>query len=213
MAKVVPEAEKNYNKFPGDHVIVIDDRVTIGDKTFQLVHNYRDGFNAEKLEQRFSDIFAKYDYVVGDWGHEQLRLKGFFSTSRRKMPDDQKITHLEDYIKEYMNFGAAFFVLKRKRAQDIKRDEAYVSEKVYDVKPHTTDLSKTSKAKVTRKETRKVVEKGTPKAKQSAQHQKPSFVKKEKTAKSAPQASQNQTRQTPQPEGKRPAFVVRTRQP
>ncbi|MBR2541537.1 MAG: DUF1027 domain-containing protein, partial [Lactococcus sp.] len=134
MAKVIPEEEKNYNKFPGEHVIVLDDVVTIGDKVFHLIHNYRDGFNQEKLEQRYSDIFAKYDYLVGDWGHEQLRLKGFFSSSRKKMPDELKISHLEDYIKEYMNFGAAFFVLKRMRSKDIKRDEAFVGEKVYEVK-------------------------------------------------------------------------------
>ena len=116
MAKVIPEEEKNYNKFPGEHVIVLDDVVTIGDKVFHLIYNHRDGFNQEKLEQRYSDIFAKYDYLVGDWGHEQLRLKGFFSSSRKKMPDELKISHLEDYIKEYMNFGAAFFVLKRMRS-------------------------------------------------------------------------------------------------
>ena len=96
MAKVIPEEEKNYNKVPGEHVMVLDDVVTIGDKVFHLIHNYRDGFNQEKLEQRYSDIFAKYDYLVGDWGHEQLRLKGFFSSSRKKMPDELKISHLED---------------------------------------------------------------------------------------------------------------------
>ena len=31
-------------------------------------------------------------------------------------------------------FGAAFFVLKRMRSKDIKRDEAFVGEKVYEVK-------------------------------------------------------------------------------
>jgi uncharacterized protein YutD len=58
--------------------------VTIGDKVFHLIYNHRDGFNQEKLEQRYSDIFAKYDYLVGDWGHEQLRLKGFFQVLVRK---------------------------------------------------------------------------------------------------------------------------------
>ena len=153
MAKVIPEEEKNYNKFPGEHVIVLDDVVTIGDKVFHLIHNYRDGFNQEKLEQRYSDIFAKYDYLVGDWGHEQLRLKGFFSSSRKKMPDELKISHLEDYIKEYMNFGAAFFVLKRMRSKDIKRDEAFVGEKVYEVK--TPVVVHKSKKREVRKEVKK----------------------------------------------------------
>ncbi|MGO2939600.1 MAG: YutD family protein [Pseudolactococcus laudensis] len=153
MAKVIPEEEKNYNKFPGEHVIVLDDVVTIGDKVFHLIYNHREGFNQEKLEQRYSDIFAKYDYLVGDWGHEQLRLKGFFSSSRKKMPDELKISHLEDYIKEYMNFGAAFFVLKRMRSKDIKRDEAFVDEKAYEV---TTPVAV---SRVSKKDTKKEVKK------------------------------------------------------
>lgn len=157
MAKVIPEEEKNYNKFPGEHVIVLDDVVTIGDKVFHLIYNHREGFNQEKLEQRYSDIFAKYDYLVGDWGHEQLRLKGFFSSSRKKMPDELKISHLEDYIKEYMNFGAAFFVLKRMRSKDIKRDEAFVDEKVYEVTTLVV-VSRVSK-KDTKKDTKKEVKK------------------------------------------------------
>ena len=40
--------------------------------------DYREGFNAEKLGERYSDVLARYDYIVGDWGYEQLRLKGFF---------------------------------------------------------------------------------------------------------------------------------------
>lgn len=157
MAKVIPEEEKNYNKFPGEHVIVLDDVVTIGDKVFHLIYNHREGFNQEKLEQRYSDIFAKYDYLVGDWGHEQLRLKGFFSSSRKKMPDELKISHLEDYIKEYMNFGAAFFVLKRMRSKDIKRDEAFVDEKVYEVTTPVA-VSRVSK-KDTKKEVKREVKK------------------------------------------------------
>src|SRR5574340_1017822 len=158
MAKVIPEEEKNYNKFPGEHVIVLDDVVTIGDKVFHLVHNYQDGFDKEKLEQRYSDIFAKHDYVVGDWGHEQLRLKGFFSASRKKMPDDLKISHLEDYIKEYMNYGSAFFVLKRMRSKDIKREAPFLAEKVYEVKP--TVSSETRPKKVVAKSQKRDVPQG-----------------------------------------------------
>lgn len=223
MAKVIPEEEKNYNKFPGEHVIVLDDVVTIGDKVFHLIHNYRDGFNQEKLEQRYSDIFAKYDYLVGDWGHEQLRLKGFFSSSRKKMPDELKISHLEDYIKEYMNFGAAFFVLKRMRSKDIKRDEAFVGEKVYEVKTLVV-VPKSPKREV-RKEVKKDSSRGikTPNTKgeqsesskfsRKRQPSKTSFVQKEKSVKQqAPIIKTEKTQAPRQTEGsKRPAFVVRTR--
>ncbi|MGO3606348.1 MAG: YutD family protein [Pseudolactococcus laudensis] len=239
MAKVIPEEEKNYNKFPGEHVIVLDDVVTIGDKVFHLIYNHREGFNQEKLEQRYSDIFAKYDYLVGDWGHEQLRLKGFFSSSRKKMPDELKISHLEDYIKEYMNFGAAFFVLKRMRSKDIKRDEAFVDEKVYEVTTPVavSRVSKKDTKKEVKKEVRREVRKdvkkdgnrdfsldaktpnkkgdnsGSSKFSRKRQPSKTAFVKKEKSVKQqAPIIKPEPSQKPHQSESsKRPAFVVRTR--
>ncbi|WP_027964343.1 YutD family protein [Halalkalibacillus halophilus] len=82
-------------------------------KNYELVHNYRDGFEEEVLGERFSDILVKYDYIVGDWGFGQLRLKGFFDDQNQKATYDTKISTLEDYIYEYCNFGCAYFVLKR----------------------------------------------------------------------------------------------------
>ncbi|XOW21284.1 DUF1027 domain-containing protein [Lactococcus cremoris] len=95
------------------------------------------------MEQRFSDVLDKYDYIVGDWGFEQLRLKGFFSTSRKKMLADNKIDHLEDYINEYCNYGCAYFVLRRIRT----RDEAFVSEKLFTEKELKQGLEATSQKK------------------------------------------------------------------
>ena len=203
MAKVVPEEEKNYNKFPGERVIVVDDVVTIGDKVYHLVHNYQDGFDKDKLAQRYSDIFVKYDYIVGDWGHEQLRLKGFFSSSRKKIADELKISHLEEYIKEYMNYGAAFFVLKRMRSKDIKRNEPFLSEKVYEVDaPDIATIELTSKKGKTKKTavTQRQATKGTFDQKEKASSKRPSFDKQEDK-----QALKQKTTT------KRPAFVVRTR--
>ena len=203
MAKVIPEEEKNYNKFPGEHVIVLDDVVTIGDKVFHLVHNYQDGFDKEKLEQRYSDIFAKHDYVVGDWGHEQLRLKGFFSASRKKMPDDLKISHLEDYIKEYMNYGAAFFVLKRMRSKDIKREAPFLAEKVYEVKP--TVSSETRSKKVVAKSQKRDVTQGAAQARQSQSKQTQSKQIQSKQAQSKPvQPKQAQAKPTNVTKKRRP---------
>lgn len=118
--KEISEEMMNYNRFPGEHVVVNKEQVLIGEKVFNLVYNYRDGFDAEKLEQRFSEVLTKYDYIIGDWGHEQLRLKGFYSTSRKQMTDEEKISSVQDYIDEYCNYGCAFFIIKRLRGQESK---------------------------------------------------------------------------------------------
>ena len=69
MAKVIDESKLNYNKYPGEHVMAVGEVVQVGQRTFHIVHNYREAFDAEKLEQRFSDVLDKYDYIVGDWSN------------------------------------------------------------------------------------------------------------------------------------------------
>jgi len=87
--------------------------ITIDNWQFELIKNYRDGFNEEALLARYSDVLLKYDYILGDWGYGQLRLKGFFDDRNQKATYETKISTLQDYLYEYCNFGCAYFVLKK----------------------------------------------------------------------------------------------------
>lgn len=89
--------------------------ILIQNAEFELMHNFKDGFNEEAFKARYSDILNKYDYIVGDWGYGQLRLKGFFDDQNQKATFETKISTLDGYIYEYCNFGCAYFVLKRIR--------------------------------------------------------------------------------------------------
>ncbi len=81
--------------------------------TYELINNYNEGWNQEAFRERYSEILNKYDYIVGDWGYNQLRLKGFYENTRNRISDDIKIGSVEDYFSEYCNFGCAHFVLKK----------------------------------------------------------------------------------------------------
>ncbi|WP_061570593.1 YutD family protein [Bacillus atrophaeus] len=89
--------------------------ILIQNAEFELVRNFKEGFNEEVFKARYSDILNKYDYIVGDWGYSQLRLKGFFDDQNQKATFETKISTLDEYIYEYCNFGCAYFVLKRLR--------------------------------------------------------------------------------------------------
>ncbi|MBB6453446.1 uncharacterized protein YutD [Salirhabdus euzebyi] len=82
-------------------------------KNYEVIDNYRDGFQEEVVKERFSDILSKYDFIVGDWGYGQLRLRGFYDDQNPKATFDTKISTLDDYLYEYCNFGCAYFVMKR----------------------------------------------------------------------------------------------------
>jgi len=87
--------------------------VTFDDWNFELITDFREGFQEEALLARYSDVLLKYDYILGDWGYGQLRLKGFFDDRNQKATYETKISTLQDYLYEYCNFGCAHFVLKK----------------------------------------------------------------------------------------------------
>lgn len=79
-------------KKKGETVVFVDEsNLLIGERQYRLVRNYREGFDAERLGERFSEVLTRYDYIVGDWGYDQLRLKGFFREDDRKSLPEQRI--------------------------------------------------------------------------------------------------------------------------
>lgn len=102
-----------------------DEHIQIKNQIYQIVTNYREGFELEAFEQRYQDFFDKFDFIVGDWGYEQLRLRGFYQVNQRKVPRDQTINFLDDYLKEYCNFGCQYFVIAKDSA--LEKYQQYLS--------------------------------------------------------------------------------------
>ncbi|WP_070119463.1 YutD family protein [Bacillus marinisedimentorum] len=87
--------------------------ICINNHCWEIVEESKNGFDEETFKARYSEILNKYDYIVGDWGYDQLRLKGFFDDHNQKSSYDTKISTLSEYLYEYCNFGCAYFVLKK----------------------------------------------------------------------------------------------------
>ncbi|AKM20235.1 YutD family protein [Geobacillus sp. FSL K6-0789] len=87
--------------------------ICINNHCYELVENVKNAFNEEAFRARYADILGKYDYIVGDWGYNQLRLRGFFDDHNQKATYDTKISTLSEYLYEYCNFGCAYFVLRK----------------------------------------------------------------------------------------------------
>ncbi|MFD2880576.1 YutD family protein [Paenibacillus rhizoplanae] len=75
--------------------------------------DHKDGWNPEAFRGRYSEVLERYDYIIGDWGYSQLRLKGFYRDNHPKVNRDTAISGMVDYINEYCNFGCAYFVLHK----------------------------------------------------------------------------------------------------
>lgn len=89
--------------------------IHISGKSYELIHDNRNGWNPEAFRNRYSEVLERYDYIIGDWGYSQLRLKGFFRDNHQKATKDSAYSSVSDYINEYCNFGCAYFILEKKQ--------------------------------------------------------------------------------------------------
>lgn len=87
--------------------------IHIANRTYEVVVDHKNGWKPEAFRDRYSEVLERYDYIVGDWGYNQLRLRGFFKETHPKATKESSIATLQDYLNEYCNFGCAYFIIEK----------------------------------------------------------------------------------------------------
>ncbi len=88
--------------------------IKIEDNYYEIIENYKEGYNEDEFIKKCTDYFYEYDYIVGDWAYGKLRLKGFFDKSNKKCREINDFSNLDKYLSENCAFGCSYFVAKRK---------------------------------------------------------------------------------------------------
>lgn len=171
---VLEEIVEDEKPQKGKSVLQINEtEYMVDNRHYKLVKNYRNGFDPKRLGERYSEVLTKYDYIVGDWGFEQLRLKGFFAASNKKAAAEQRIDMLEDYLYEYCNFGCAYFIIerigrskdknnrRRKKQNTHKKKTAHIEEKREKVSKHVAHKPVIKKKQQPEKNAKKVIKEQT----------------------------------------------------
>ena len=88
-------------------------KVTINNKEYEIITNYKDAFNEEEFMNKCTDYFYDYDYIVGDIAYSKLRLKGFYDEKSKKVNKINNFKNLDNYLKKYCAVDCKYFVLKK----------------------------------------------------------------------------------------------------
>ena len=89
-------------------------KVTLNDIEYEVVKDYRDGYDEEAVIERATDYFNEYDYIFGDWAYGKLRLKGFYNKDNKNVKDINNIDKLDEYIEKNCADGCKYFLLEKK---------------------------------------------------------------------------------------------------
>ena len=86
----------------------------LNEKEYELIENYKEGFDYDEVKNRYTEYFDDYDYIVGDWAYGKLRLKGFYDSKNKLNNRINDISTKDKYLKESCAYDCRYFVLKKK---------------------------------------------------------------------------------------------------
>ncbi len=88
-------------------------KTILNEQEYEIIKNDKDCFDKEKTESLLTEYFEEYDYILGDYAYDKLRLKGFQEKHNPKVNKINNIETLEKYLKEQCAYGARHFLLKK----------------------------------------------------------------------------------------------------
>ncbi len=89
------------------------EKVKILDTNYLIIKNENEAVIKEEIEKLYTDYFQDFDYLVGDWAYNHLRLKGFNNKDNPNFKDINDISKVDEYLKNYCAYGCHYFILEK----------------------------------------------------------------------------------------------------
>lgn len=70
---------------------------------FELIKDDNNIFVIADFENKYVEILDRYEFIVGDYSQDKLRLKGFNRIDLRYVPD---------YINEYCSLESQYYIIQ-----------------------------------------------------------------------------------------------------
>ncbi len=87
--------------------------ITINNIKYEVIEDNKDAIDNDLLQEKITDYFDDYDYILGDWAYGKLRLKGFNDKNNKKYKSLNDIKNVQKYIKDNCAYGCRYFILKK----------------------------------------------------------------------------------------------------
>ena len=94
--------------------------IKINEVEYEVVRNDNKCINEEELSVKITDYFDNFDYIVGDFSYDKVRLKGFLEATNSKKTEINDYSKLDKYIEAYCSYGARIFILKKVKEKNLK---------------------------------------------------------------------------------------------
>lgn len=89
------------------------EQIKIENNTYQIIENINNCLDIEELKNKYTDYFDSYDYILGDYAYNKLRLKGFCDKKNKKCNKINDIEIKDNYLKYQCAYKCNYFLIKK----------------------------------------------------------------------------------------------------
>ena len=87
--------------------------IEVENNKYELINNYKDGFDLNEFTSHYTDFFSDYDYIVGDIAYGKLRLKGFYEETNKKAKNINNFKFASNYLENDCAVDCKYYILKK----------------------------------------------------------------------------------------------------
>ena len=87
--------------------------IEIEKNKYEIIKDYKNAFDLEEFQNKCTDYFYDYDYIVGDIAYGKLRLKGFYDEKNKKVNKINNYKNVDNYLKNYCANDCKYFIVKK----------------------------------------------------------------------------------------------------
>ena len=93
----------------GDYLV----EVVLNNIKYVVEKDLFNSFDKSLVEDKITDYFSCFDYILGDFSYGRVRYKGFYKSDNKNAKEINDIKYLDNYIKDYCAYGCKWFLLKK----------------------------------------------------------------------------------------------------
>ncbi len=88
-------------------------KVVLEGTEYELIKDYRNAYEEISVQEKYTDYFKEFDYIVGDIAYSRLRMKGFYDPKNKKVQSFNNYQNVDSYLKDFCAFDCKYFILKK----------------------------------------------------------------------------------------------------
>lgn len=90
-------------------------KIQIENNIYLVLENKNNCLNLEELISKYTDYFKPYDYILGDYSYNKLRLKGFCDKTNKIFNKINDINIKNNYLNTQCAYQCNYFLIKKEK--------------------------------------------------------------------------------------------------